>query len=269
MISVRNTFSSPLTQELLCSWQDLIIADPFKRKHMEIGKWRTSTEPMQIVSGYVGKESIHFQAPPSSIVETEMKKFIQWYNQTMPGSSSHAIPGPVRAAIAHLYFETIHPFSDGNGRVGRAISEKAPSEDLGRPVLLSLSCTIYKSKKEYYAALAQVSRCEMNITPWIEYFVKTVYQAQLDSVEQFSFVLKKAKFWMKYQGALNMRQEKVLSTMFKVGPLGFEGGMTAQKYMGITGCSKATATRDLVDLVEQGCIRKMQGGGRNIKYEIN
>lgn len=268
MVSARQTYSEPLTEELLFYWHDLIITDSFKRKHMEIGAWRTSPDPMYIVSGVIGKEKVHFEAPPAHRVKEEMSAFIQWFNQTSPRNLSVPMPGPVRAALAHLYFESIHPFADGNGRIGRAISEKALSEDLGHPALLSLSSAIHKNKKLYYASLAQASRCEIDVTSWITYFVKTVYEAQLDSKELMTFVLNKAKFWNTHKDNLNPRQEKVLARLFQAGPSGFSHGISAQKYIRIAKCSKATATRDLLDLVEQGCLRKLPEGGRSTRYEL-
>lgn len=268
MIAVRNTFNATLTQKQLFEWHEMVISPSLQNPYIEIGRWRASAEPMQIVSGAFGREKVHFEAPPSSTLDMEMTRFIDWFNETHPLRTQTKIPGPVRAAIAHLYFESLHPFSDGNGRIGRAIAEKALSEDLGRPVLLSLSTTIYKHKKEYYAALSNASRCQMNITPWIQYFVNTVYQAQLDSKKQISFVLQKAKFWHRYKDVLNSRQEKVIARIFKSGIVGFEGGLSAQKYMKITDCSKATATRDLAELLERGCVARLPGSGRNTRYEL-
>lgn len=268
MIAVRNTFNVPLTEEQLFEWHKMVIALSAQNPYIDIGRWRTSVEPMQIISGGFGHEKVHFEAPPSHTLEKEMARFIDWFNNTHPARTNVKIPGPVRAAIAHLYFESLHPFSDGNGRIGRAISEKALSEDLGRPVLLSLSTTIYRNKKEYYKALSNASRYQINITPWIHYFVETVYLAQLDSKKQINFVLQKAKFWQRYQAELNDRQEQVIARMFKSGVAGFEGGINAQKYMKITDCSKATATRDLAELLEQGCIVRLPGSGRNTRYEL-
>ena len=139
MISVRQTFQEPLTEDLLFAWHKMLMVDV---NEIYSGKWRTSLEPMQIVSGPIGHETVHFEAPPSHQLNQEMTRFIKWFNDTR----HLKIPGPVRAAIAHLYFESIHPFEDGNGRIGRAIVEKALSQDLKSPVLLSLSTRIEKEK---------------------------------------------------------------------------------------------------------------------------
>ncbi len=265
MISVRETFKEKLSKKKLFEWHRMIFSG---QKDAELGKWRTSQEPMQIVSGAIGHEIIHYEAPPSGCLDAEMEHFIFWFNETDPMKGQKKIPGPVRAAITHLYFECLHPFFDGNGRIGRALSEKALSQDLGHPVLLSLSTTIERHKKEYYRELSEASRGEMDITEWINYFVKTVYEAQLDSKKNIIFVLQKAKFWNNFGSHLNERQAKVIRRIFKEGVSGFEGGMSAQKYMRITECSKATATRDLTDLLTKRCLEKLPESGRSTRYEV-
>lgn len=271
MITVRNALNTPLSRTQLFEWNSLILSNTsLYQPDIEIGKWRNGTEPMLIVSGAIGHEKIHYEAPPSANVEKEMQSFIDWFNESSPLNPliQKKISGPVRAAIAHLYFESIHPFADGNGRIGRAIVEKALSEELKRPLLFSLSTTIHREKNEYYQQLAQASRYTVDITPWIHYFVKTVHAAQLNSKQQIIFVLQKARFWSKYQNILNKRQEKAIATLFKNGVFGFEGGLNARKYKSIAGCSKATATRDLSELLEQGCLVKLPGSGRNTRYDI-
>jgi len=143
MIDVRKTFKEPLTQDKLFDWHRMLFGE---NKRLEVGKWRTHEDPMQIISGAMGKEKVHYEAPPSSAVPKEMKRFIKWFNNTAPGTKQEIRKAPIRAAISHLYFETIHPFEDGNGRIGRAIAEKALSQTIGRPVVLSLSRTIEAKK---------------------------------------------------------------------------------------------------------------------------
>lgn len=261
MVSLKQTFQEPLTKNHLFDWHSMIMSGQ-PNKDIDIGRWRRTLEPMQIVSGPMGKEIVHFEAPPSKRVPAEMDRFITWFNSSV----CNKMPGLVRAGIAHLYFESIHPFDDGNGRIGRAISEKALSQELERPVLFSLSTTIQPNKKEYYQELSLASHCNLEITPWITYFVKTVYQAQLEAKEKIKFVLNKYKFWKRYQYLLNERQQKVIARMFDAGPSGFIGGMNAKKYMSIAQCSKATATRDLTELLQLHCLVKLPGGGRSTKY---
>lgn len=271
LISNRNTFQAPLTKEMLFEWHKMVISDPSQRQRLiDIAKWRSpETDPMQIISGPIGREIVHYEAPPSVRVDGEMDRFISWFNETDPLRGTIKIAGPVRAAIAHLYFECIHPFADGNGRIGRAVSEKALSQELGTPVLLKFSETIWKCKKDYYQELSFASKNSLDITGWISFFIKVIYQAQLEAKETIHFVLKKSQFWKKYAGLLNLRQEKVLSRMFKEGPSGFQGGINAKKYMTITDCSKATATRDIAELLNLGCIYQLPGGGRSTSYEIS
>jgi Fic family protein len=264
MTDVRNSFREPLTKEKIFSWHRMIFG---VSDNTSIGHWRSHSEPMQIVSGASGKQKIHFEAPPSTRVPHEMDQFLDWFNETAPGEKREIRKSPVRAAITHLYFETIHPFEDGNGRIGRALAEKALSQGIGRPVLLSLSRTIEADKKSYYTALEK-AQSSLDITSWINYFVRTILDAQTLAEEQIEFTLKKVKFFDRFRQQLNERQMLVLNRMFEEGPKGFEGGMNAGKYMGITKTSKATATRDLQDLVEKGAFLAA-GGGRSSSYRLN
>lgn len=259
MLAVRNDFSKPLSNKMLFDWHTMLMKS---NTQVQIGKWRMHKEPMQIVSGAIGKEVVHFEAPPSSKVPSEMNGFVNWFN-----TSEGEIKKPIlRAAIAHLYFESIHPFEDGNGRIGRAVAEKALSQSIGRPVLFSLSKSIESNKNNYYDALKAAQRSN-EITSWINYFVKTVLDAQIDAEQEIEFTLKKTKFFDNYKDALNERQQKVVRRMLDEGHQGFEGGMNARKYVSLAKTSKATATRDLQDLVEKSIFKPI-GGGRSTRYEI-
>jgi Fic family protein len=194
---------------------------------------------------------------------------ITWFNETAPGGKKEIKKAPVRSAIAHLYFETIHPFEDGNGRIGRAIAEKALSQGIGRPVLLSLSKTIEEKKSAYYNAL-QKAQSSNEITEWINYFVRTVLSAQAEAEELIMFTLKKTQFFDRFKDHLSERQTKVIQRMLEEGPKGFEGGINAGKYSSITKASKATSTRDLQDLLKMGAIVLIgQAGGRSTKYQVS
>lgn len=224
---------------------------------------------MQVISGPLGKQKVHFEAPPSNRVPKEMDQFIKWFNETAPGGSKEMKKGPIRSAIAHLYFETIHPFEDGNGRIGRAIAEKALTQGAGRPVMMSLSNTIEANKKAYYVTLEKAQRSN-EITDWIQYFTNTILTAQSEAEEQIDFTLKKAKFFDHFKNKLNERQLKVIKRMLEEGPKGFAGGINASKYGSLTKISKATATRDLQTLLEMGALIPFgKGGGRSTKYEVN
>ena len=222
---------------------------------------------MQVVSGAIGKEKIHFEAPPSSRVPDEMNRFLQWFNDTAPGGTTEIKKAAIRSAIAHLYFETIHPFEDGNGRIGRAIAEKALAQTIGHPMLLSLSRAIEADKQAYYNALEQAQK-NNEITPWIEYFIAVILQAQKQARELIDFILKKSRFFDRFKDTLNDRQAKVIKRMLEAGPEGFAGGMSANKYISITKASKATATRDLQQLFEWEVLL-VEGGGRSTHYKLN
>jgi Fic family protein len=239
---------------------------------ISVGQWRQSQEPMQIVSGAIGYEKVHYEAPSASSIDEKIGQFLTWYNKTNPmigEEQQNGMTGPVRAAIAHLWFESIHPFEDGNGRVGRAIAEQALAQDLGRPPLLSLSTQIEKDRNAYYNGLNAASQATMDITPWVNWFSKAVLLAQKSAVHKVDFILKKAKFWDIHQhNALKARQSKVIHKLIDAGLEGYEFGVNAKKYMSMSGCSKATATRDLVELVKKECLYRLEGGGRNARYRI-
>ena len=266
MLDVRNTFNEPLTEKKLFDWH-LMLLSASPNPNLRVGCWRMHEEPMQVVSGYHGRWTVHYEAPPSKRVPDEMAKFICWFNDTAPGKIQAIKLAPVRAAIAHLYFESIHPFEDGNGRIGRAIAEKALSQGVGYPIILSLSQAIDADKKAYYVALNQASRTN-EITSWVSYFVNTILTAQLDVEKQINFIINKSAWFDKHENKLNDRQLKVMRRMMRAGITGFEGGMSAKKYMTMTGTSKATATRDLQDLLVMGAVRQI-GEGRSVCYELN
>lgn len=207
------------------------------------------------------------EAPPSSRISAEMERFIRWFNETAPGGTKDIRTAAVRSAVAHLYFESIHPFEDGNGRIGRALSEKAISQGLGRPALLSLSNSIEAKRRDYYDALKEAQQTN-EITPWVTWFVHVTVEAQTQAEAQIDFTLRKAWLFDRHRNQLNERQLQILHRMLEEGPTGFEGGMSAKKYMSITGASKATATRDLQDLTAKGIFEPI-GGGRSTGYKIN
>lgn len=264
LVSARKTFDLPLSKAMLLEWHASLLAH---EKRLVIGRWRTHQEPMQIVSGAIGFERVHFEAPPSANLEDEMNAFIQWFNDTAPYGPNAIVHAPVRAAIAHLYFETIHPFEDGNGRIGRAIAEKALAQTTGYPGLASLSYTIEQNKNEYYRQLEKAQRAN-EISEWIRYFVKIIVEGLKFAQKTVDFTLVKSKYFDHYSKQINPIQLKVIQRMFSEGPSGFEGGMTASKYSRLTRVSKATATRHLADLVQVGALL-VQGQGRSTRYHLN
>jgi Fic family protein len=261
MVAVRETYSDPLSEETLFSWHKMVMAGS---AGINAGQWRTHLAPMQIVSGPIGRETVHFEAPPSERIPEEMKKFIRWFNETAPGEASEIKNPLIRSAISHVYFETIHPFEDGNGRIGRALAEKALSQGVGAPALFSLSKTIEAGRREYYEELNRAQRSN-EISRWIGYFVRIVLDAQKQAEGQIEFTLAKTRFFDRFAGKFNPRQEKALRRMLEEGSGGFEGGMNARKYVSITQTSKATATRDLQELVALGVFEPVDKG-RSARY---
>ena len=272
MVDLYHHFDRRLSHEDLFSWHRMVMNG--RTNIHDIGKYRMHHEPMQVVSGYYNAFKVHYEAPPSEIMMPQMEQFIGWFNKTSPlnaalpvTSDAHiSLPSLTRASLAHLYFVLIHPFEDGNGRIGRALSEKCLSQSLGQPTLISLSTIIQNKKKEYYDALSSSNR-DMEITPWIAYFSQTILDAQLYSQDLINFVIEKTKFYDRIKGKMNERHEKVIARLFREGPEGFKGGLSAENYIRITGTSRATATRDLQNLLENGVLAR-EGDLKSTRYYL-
>ncbi|MEA3642548.1 MAG: Fic family protein [Lamprobacter sp.] len=270
MVDVRKHWAEPLDDALLGRWQSMVVVHQPLSLVMR-GLYRNAPEPMRIVSGVYGRERIDYEAPPAATLYQEMALLLNWYNRTNPLTAKPAevISGPVRAAIAHVWFELIHPFDDGNGRVGRAIADHALSQSLGYPTLACLATAIERDRRQYYDALQQISRGSLDFNPWIAFFIDAVNQAQEVAREEIDFVLGKARFWERYAGQLNTRQSRMVSRVFAEGTKGFEGGISTRKYEAICKCSRATAYRDLSALVKMGVLEPLPGGGRNTRYQLS
>jgi Fic family protein len=264
MIDLYRTFATPLTDQTMFDWHTMLLSADKSIK--VVGGYRTHADPMQVVSGADYKRTVHFQAPPSSRIPDEMKRFIVWFNDTAPGGKS-PLSALTRAGIGHVYFESIHPFEDGNGRIGRALAEKSLAQNLGQPSLIALAYTIERKRKDYYAALGRNNK-DREITDWLTYFAETVLEAQTNTLKRVEFYVAKAKFYERLRGALNERQEKVIARMFREGIDGFKGGLSAENYITITEASRATATRDLQDLVAKAVLTKI-GELRHTRYYLN
>ncbi|SKB41167.1 Fic family protein [Sphingobacterium nematocida] len=263
MTNVRQAYKKELSVTMILEWHKMLM-ESFTR--IQAGQWRAGHEPMQVISGAHGKEIVHYEAPPSARVAEEMNNFVEWFNNTVFSIQDKVSQSLVRSAITHLYFESIHPFEDGNGRIGRALAEYALSYTLQSPVLLSISKVIEKNKTQYYNALKS-AQSTLEISAWIEYFAKVILEAQIEAKLLVEFIVKKAKFFDKFKAQLNERELKAINRMFASGVEGFEGGMTAKKYVVITKASKATATRDLQHLSEIGAL-SLLGAGRSVRYEL-
>lgn len=264
MVSLYEHFAEPLTHELLFDWHRLVMSDV--RQIQKIGGYRVHPEPMQVVTPVAGKQKVHFEAPPSDEMQAEMNAFITWFNDTAPEGKS-PLPALTRAGIAHLYFVCIHPFEDGNGRIGRAVAEKSLAENLGQPTLIALAYTIERKRRLYSDALERNNK-ELEITDWLKYFALTVLEAQDNTIRHVDFYVAKAKFYERFRGRFNERQDKVIVRMFREGIDGFKGGLSAENYISITQTSRATATRDLRDLVEVGALTRT-GELRHTRYALN
>lgn len=264
LVKAREKFDDDISEAQFFEWHILLMSG---NTTINSGTYRTHIAPMQVISGTIGKEEVHFEAPPSAQVPYEMGSFIRWFNATKPSGETPISNVLIRASIAHLYFETIHPFEDGNGRIGRVIAEKALAQGLKRPILMSLSTAIEANKKAYYASLKKAQRTN-NVSEWIQFFSQTIITAQKEFIETINFLLKKTHFFDKHKLLLNEAQMKVLGRMLEEGEENFIGGLNTRKYQSIGAVSKSTATRHLQDLVEKR-ILLVQQGGRSTHYTIN
>lgn len=264
MVDLYRTFAAPLAHETMFAWNRMLMNGA--RGLQTIGGYRVHAGPMQVVSGAIHEPVVHFEAPPSTRLASEMDAFIDRFNAGGP-SGRHPLPALTRAGIVHLYFVCIHPFEDGNGRVGRALAEKSLAQSLGRPSLIALSHTIERARKAYYAALERNNK-DVEITDWLVYFARTILDAQDTTSGRIEFHLAKVKFYDRLRGSLNGRQEKVIARMFREGIGGFKGGLNAENYIGLTRTSRATATRDLHDLVAKGALLRT-GELKHTRYRLN
>ena len=263
MADLYRRYAEPLTNRLLFDWHKMLMNG--RRDLAGIGSYRTHADPMQIVSGALHAPRIHFEAPPSDRVSDEMARFIAWFNDSSP-QGGKPLAAITRAAIAHLWFETIHPFEDGNGRLGRALAEKALAQSLEAPTLTALAATINRHKKAYYIQLHRASQTNQ-IDAWMVWFADIVLEAQGRTIESIRFLIEKTRLLDRLRGRINARQEKALIRMMAEGPDGFVGGLSAHNYRTITEAASATATRDLAELVELGALERV-GERRYTRYHL-
>lgn len=265
LLDAARHHDAPLTAERLLGWQAALFPTGYSGLHaIRVGELR-GDEPMQVVSGAMGRERVHFVAPPRVGLGADLDHYLSWFN-----APSADLDGLVRAGLAHLWFVTLHPFEDGNGRLARAITDLALSQDERRPMrLFSLSAQILRERERYYEVLERTQRGGMDLTDWLGWFLVQVEAAATAADQAVSSTLAKARFWLRHQGTtLNERQRKVLNRLLDAGPDGFEGGLNTRKYMGLTKTSRATAYRELADLVEKACLCPTGKGGRSSGYEV-
>ena len=262
MLDATQHFDKPLTAKRLFKWHRTLF--PTGRsglQEIQIGSWRDGSRgPMQIVSGPIGREHIHFEAPTAERLDEEMAAFLKWFNE------ENGIDSVVKSGIAHLWFVTIHPFDDGNGRIARAIADMTLARSERSPErFYSMSAQIRRQRKIYYTKLERTQKGELDVTPWLEWYLESLALAIEDAGQVFSAILKKARFWKKYGSkVLNERQRNMLNRLLD----GFEGKLTSSKWAKIEKCSQDSALRDINDLVERDILSRDPGGGRNTSYSL-
>jgi Fic family protein len=263
LIDAVSNLENPLDEKRIFAWHTLLFPKNENRLvDINVGKYRE--EEMEVVSGALGREKVHYVAPPPTVLEKEMQSFFSWLNQ-----DDATI---VKAATAHLWFVIIHPMDDGNGRIARAISDWVLAKEVNkRQKLYSLSSAIKNERKAYYDILEQTTKGDLEITAWLEWFLKTFLQSLKDARETIEFIVAKTAFWDRHRNTvLNERQIKVLNRLLDVGYGNFEGGINTRKYASLTKVSKPTAARELKDLVEKGCLVQKEGtAGRSVGYEVS
>jgi Fic family protein len=258
---------TPLTLERLCSWHGALFPTGFSgMQRIEVGALRSV--PMEIVSGAIGHSKVHFAAPPADGLAEQVDAFLVWFNQTQPKVGTHTMDGLVRAAVSHLWFETLHPFDDGNGRIGRAILQLALGQDMGQPGrIVTLSRQIESSKDRYYTELERAQRSEsMDVTAWVEWMLKQIALASEFANRTIDSAIQRIRFQAQMSAvSLNERQQKTMTKLLDAGPKGFEGGMTTRKHERIAQTSTPTAARDLIELERLGLLIRY-GDGRSTRY---
>ena len=261
MMEATQHYAEPLSAERLFGWHAALFpmgySDGYK---IDVACWRTGEEPMQVVSGPMGKQKVHYEAPESERVPEMMEQFIAWVN------NENETDPLIRAALSHLWLVTIHPFDDGNGRITRTITEMMLARaDQSEQRFYSMSAEIMRDRKGYYDALERAQKCDMNVTEWLIWFLETLREALTQAIDTTQRTLKKAAFWQRIDGVnISERQRKVINMLWD----GFEGKLNTGKWAKINHCSQDTALRDIDDLMKKGILRKAEEGGRSTNYEL-
>jgi Fic family protein len=254
---------APVSRERLFGWHAALFPTDYSGlSKVNVASWRDDASgPMRVVSGSIGRQRVHFEAPPADRLEAETSRFLEWLN----GASNE--PPLIKAGLGHLWFVTLHPFDDGNGRIARAISDLLLARADGSPQrFYSLSAQIQRERKAYYDILERAQKQSMDVTDWLAWFLDTLQHAVNKAQHMLDAVLTKARFWQRWAAAsLNERQVKLLNKLLD----GFEGKLTSGKWAAIAKCSPDTALRDINDLLARGLLRKTQAGGRSTHYELN
>ena len=254
--------AAPLTAERLFGWHAALFPTGYSgMSRIAVGQWRNDADgPMQVVSGPLGRRRIHFQAPPAETLTAETTRFLTWANRET------GEPALIKAGLAHLWFVTLHPFDDGNGRIARAVGDLFLTRADGNPRrFYSLSSQIQRERDDYYAVLERAQKGSLDVTEWLSWFLATLGRALSSAQSTLDAALGKARFWQRWSGTpMNERQLKLLARLLE----GFEGKLTSSKWAAIAKCSPDTALRDITQLLELGVLRKSPGGGRSTGYEL-
>ena len=258
LIDAYQNFDQPFTRDRMLAWHSALMKG---RRDIDVGKFRSGGDPMRVVSGPIHDPIVHFEAPPAAQVPKEIERFFDWWEG--PGSKLPCLAG---SSVAHIFFESIHPFEDGNGRIGRALSELLVSQAIGQPIILALSQVIESNRRAYYDGLAAASR-SLDIGQWVAYFSKAIVDAQELSFRSVQFLISKTRFFERFGPKLNPRQEKVILRIFREGIGGFKGGLSASNYQAIAKAPSATTTRDLAALVKMGALRR-EGERKHTRYHL-
>jgi Fic family protein len=268
LLDATQNHEGRLTAERLFGWHAALFPTGYSGIHrIQVAAWRDDREgPMQVVSGPMGREKVHYQAPPAARLKNEMKRFFHWWEK-----GRKEMDGILRAGVAHLWFVAVHPFDDGNGRIARTITDMALAQDENLATrCYSLSSQIMAERDAYYEVLERINKQGNDITQWLKWFLACMSRAILSSNRLLSNVMQKARFWKRHaQTDLNDRQRKALNRLLDAGPGGFEGGLTNRKYAGMNHVSRATAQRELADLLKKGILLKNPGGGRSVSYDLD
>lgn len=265
LLDATRHYQLPLEKERLFGWHASLFPSGYSGLHrILVGQWRGPT-PMQVVSGPLGRETVHYEAPPADRLETEMQQFIDWWE-----ASRQKTEGIIRAALAHFWFVTLHPFEDGNGRIARALTDMALAQDDGQPLrYYSMSSRIMTEREAYYDILEASQKNGLDVTNWLCWFLGCYSRAITQSDLLLSLVFDKARFWQRNINAdLNHRQRKVINRLLDAGRDGFTGGLTNRKYASLAGVSRATALREIRELLQQGILVQKPGKGRSVSYGL-
>lgn len=263
MLDATQKYNEPLTAERLFGWHAALF--PTGRSGMSrirVGAWRDDSKgPMQVVSGPIGREKVHYVAPPAQRLDGEVDAFLDWFEKKTD------MNGVLKAGLAHLWFVTVHPFEDGNGRIARAIADMALARsEHSRQRFYSMSAQIRRERNDYYDTLERTQSDSLDVTAWLQWFLQCLRRAITGAHGTLASVTHKARFWERHSGApLNERQRKVLNRMLD----GFEGKLTSSKWAKLTQCSQDTASRDIAALVNLGILKKGPAGGRSTSYALN